>query len=84
MADIRADKLWLIDQIVSVKDAGFIQSLKTVLENHKTEDAASNDFWTELSVAQKQRVELSIQQLENGKGLKHREVMAKFRQNLAV
>lgn len=84
MVDIRADKLWLIDQIVNVKDAGFIQSLKAVLENHKAENATSHDFWSSLSVPQKERVELSIQQLENGEGLKHQEVMTSFRKNLSV
>ncbi|MEN0047752.1 MAG: hypothetical protein AAF806_11890 [Bacteroidota bacterium] len=84
MADIRADKLWLIDQIVNVKDAGFIQSLKAVLENHKTESTTSHDFWKGLSTTQKQRVELSIQQLENGEGLKHQNVMASFRKKLSA
>ncbi|MDZ4680680.1 MAG: hypothetical protein SH848_03570 [Saprospiraceae bacterium] len=40
---------------------------------------SQNDFWDELSEAQKARIEIAIQQLETGQGIPHKEVMERLR-----
>ncbi len=82
--DIRAEKLWLIEQIAKVTDERLLQVLKGMLEfaTQQPQTAAKPDFWDELSDAQKQRIELSIKQLDEGKGIPHEAVMAEFRTKL--
>jgi hypothetical protein len=80
--DVRSEKLWLIDQIVKITDEELIRALKNMLEyasSKKPEAAGKPDFWDELSDAQKQRIQESIRQLDNGEGIPHEAVMAEFR-----
>jgi predicted transcriptional regulator len=37
------------------------------------------DHWDELTTSQKQEIEEAFAELESGKGIPHREVMAKFK-----
>ena len=82
--DVRAEKLWLIDQITKITDERLIQTLKSLMEfaSQKPKTAEATDFWDELSEAQKQRIELSIKQLDKGDGIPHEAVMAEFRAKL--
>lgn len=79
--DVRAEKLWLIDQIARIKDERLISTLKSLLEfaSQRPKIADETDFWDELSEAQKRRIELSIKQLDEGEGIPHQVVMAEFR-----
>ncbi len=82
--DVRAEKIWLIDQIAKITDERLIQTLKSLMEfaTQKPKTTAEADFWDELSEAQKQRIELSIKQLDKGEGIPHEAVMAEFRAKL--
>lgn len=82
--DVKAEKIWLIDQIAKITDERLIQTLKSLLEfaSQKSKTAVETDFWDALSEAQKQRIELSIKQLDKGDGLPHEAVMAEFRAKL--
>ena len=79
--DVRAEKLWLIEQVSKITDERLIQALKDLLEfaSQPQKTPAATDFWDELSEAQKRRIELSIQQLDDGEGIPHEAVMAEFR-----
>lgn len=82
--DIRADKLWLIDQIAKITDERLLQTLKSLMEfaTQQPKSVGETDFWDELSEAQKRRIELSIQQMDEGEGIPHEAVMAEFRAKL--
>lgn len=82
--DIRAEKIWLIEQIANVTDERLLRALKGMLEfaTQQPQTAAKTDFWDELSEAQKSRIKLSIKQLDEGEGLLHEAVMAEFRTKL--
>jgi len=82
--DIRADKLWLIDQIAKITDERLLQTLKSLMEfaTQQPKVADETDFWDELSEVQKRRIELSIKQLDEGEGIPHEAVMAEFRAKL--
>ena len=79
--DVRAEKLWLIEQIAKIKDERLLQALKSLLEyaTQKPGTIGKADFWDELSEAQKQQIEKSIRQLDNGEGIPHEAVMSEFR-----
>jgi hypothetical protein len=78
--DVRAEKLWLIDQISKITDERLLQALKSLLEFTSQQQPVSKakDFWDDLSEAQKRRIELSIKQLDEGEGIPHEAVMAEF------
>ena len=79
--DIRTEKLNLIKQLLKVKDEQLLMALKNMLEFGLLRQAETeqNDFWEELTDAQKQQIELSIKELDEGKGIPHEEVMAELR-----
>ncbi|MEZ4957255.1 MAG: hypothetical protein R2825_27095 [Saprospiraceae bacterium] len=79
--DIQAEKIWLIDQIAKIKDERLLQILRNLLEFTSQPPLAkkTEDFWDELSDTQKQQIEKSIQQLENGEGIPHNMVMEEFK-----
>ncbi len=79
--DVRAEKLWLIDQIAKITDERLISTLKSLLEfaSQQSKAEVDNDFWEELSMAQKQQIEKAIRQLDNGEGIPHEAVMTEFR-----
>lgn len=81
--DLKAEKLQLIQQILQINDALLINSVKHLLSyglKTKEEQAeAVTDFWTTLNKQQKSQIESSIKQLDKGKGIAHKKVMAEFR-----
>ena len=79
--DVRTEKLWLIDQIAKITDERLISTLKSLLEfpSQQSKTEADKDFWDELSKGQKQQIEKSIRQLDNGEGIPHEAVMTEFR-----
>lgn len=84
--DIRTEKIQLIHQILQIKDATLITSIKNLLsyglQSDKTDELAITDFWINLNDRQKAQIELSIKQLEAGKGIEHQTVMTDFRKRL--
>ncbi len=82
--DVRAEKIWLIEQVANITDERLIKTLKSLLEfaSQKAKAAAETDFWDELSEAQKRRIELSIKQLDESEGIPNEAVMAEFRTKL--
>lgn len=79
--DVRAKKIWLIEQITKIKDERLIKALISLLEyaSQKPEATSQQDFWDELSETQKQKIENSIRQLDDGEGIPHKIVMSEFR-----
>ncbi|MCB0569771.1 MAG: hypothetical protein KDC66_08415 [Phaeodactylibacter sp.] len=82
--DTGAEKLYIIEQIIRIKDEELIHAIKNILDfglKYQPE-AAPDDFWDKLSVKQKERLESAIQALDAGQGIPHDEVMATLRKRL--
>ena len=79
-----AEKLYIIEQIIKVKDEELIHAIKNLLDfgMKYQREAASEDFWEDLSVQQKERIESAIQALDAGQGAPHEQVMSTFRKRL--
>lgn len=82
--DTGAEKLYIIEQIIKVKDEELIHAIRNLLDfgMKYQPEAASEDFWEELSSKQKERLESAIQALDAGQGIAHEEVMSTFRKRL--
>lgn len=82
--DTGAEKLYIIEQIIKVKDEELIHAIRNLLDfgMKYQPEAASEDFWEELSSKQKERLESAIQALDAGQGIPHEEVMSTFRKRL--
>ncbi|MBK8565863.1 MAG: hypothetical protein IPN76_21600 [Saprospiraceae bacterium] len=82
--DIRAEKIWLIEQVAKITDERLLQTLKSLMEfaTQQPKSVGEADFWDELSEAQKRRIELSIKQMDEGEGIPHEAVMSEFRAKL--
>jgi phosphosulfolactate synthase (CoM biosynthesis protein A) len=83
--DTGTEKLYIIEQIIKLKDEELIHAIKSLLDfglKYQPEAASSEDFWDGLSSKQKERVESAIQALDAGQGIPHEEVMASFRKRL--
>ena len=77
---VRAEKLWLIEQISKITDERLLQVLKSLLEltAQQQSTAIAKDFWDDLTEAQKRRIELSIKQLDEGGGIPNEAVLSEF------
>ncbi len=76
--------MYIIEQIIRIKDEELIHAIKNILDfglKYQPE-AAPDDFWDKLSVKQKERLESAIQALDAGQGIPHDEVMATLRKRL--
>ncbi|MCB0651953.1 MAG: hypothetical protein KDC85_11815 [Saprospiraceae bacterium] len=83
MKDIQSEKILLIQQILEVTDEGLLNALKKMLEfglKNQTGSTSADDFWNDLTSEQKEKIELAIRQLEEGKGISHDDVMVEFRE----
>ena len=82
--DTGAEKLYIIEQVIKIKDEELIHAIKNLLDfgMKYQPEAASEDFWEELSSTQKERLESAIQALDAGQGIPHEEVMSTFRKRL--
>ncbi|MFZ4544781.1 MAG: hypothetical protein ACOYOA_12080 [Saprospiraceae bacterium] len=78
--DLTKEKIELIRQIALLDDESLIEAIKNLVSfGVKKQHAEAIDFWETLSEKQKQRIELSIQSIENGNTTAHRDVMKEFR-----
>lgn len=72
--DIQAEKLKLIEWLLSLKDHSIIEKLNFFKENI----SEKNDWWETLSDFEKQSIDQGIKDIEEGKTLPHSEVMKKY------
>lgn len=81
--NIQAEKLHIIQQIISIEDELLLEAIQKLLDYGLKKGERSQeeikDFWDELTEAQKAQIELSRKQLREGKGIPHGEVMEEFR-----
>jgi predicted transcriptional regulator len=72
MNNILEKKLSIIEWLLKIKDATIINKIELLQKTNV-------DHWDELTTSQKQEIEEAFAELESGKGIPHREVMAKFK-----
>lgn len=72
MSTLVEKKLSIIEWLLQLKDDSIISKIELLQK-------ANIDHWDELTTEQKQEIEEAFAQLENGKGITHRQVMAKFK-----
>lgn len=72
MRTILEKKLGIIEWLLKLKDDTIISKIELLQRTNV-------DHWDELSKEQQQEIEEAFTELENGEGMPHREVIAKFK-----
>lgn len=66
--NIKAEKLKIIDWIISLRDESVIEKIKVIKEHD------NSDWWDTISEVERDAIKQGLSDLENGKTLKHEEV----------
>lgn len=85
--DISTEKINIIQQVIQIQDEELLNAVKNLLDfglKHQTPPAEPVDFWDKLSEEQRSAIEHSLQELDEGKGIPHENVMASFRKKLSA
>ncbi len=72
--DIHAEKLKLIEWLLSLNDKGVIEKLNIFKDNFST----SQDWWETLAESQKESIEKGLKDIEEGRVTSHKDVMKKY------
>lgn len=72
--NIEAEKLKLIEWLVSLRDETTIEKLKFLRENLSD----TTDWWDTISESEKESIDRGIKDIENGKTIPHSEVKKKY------
>lgn len=75
--NIQAAKLDLIRKITLTENASVIEAINHLLNHNKVGN--TGDWWDELTKAQRESIQIARQQMAEGKGIPHDEVVAKYR-----
>ena len=70
--NIQAEKLELIQWLISVNDVSIIEKIKSFRLK------SSKDWWDEISEAEKQAIEQGLKDAEEGKLIPHNELKKKY------
>lgn len=77
--DIQLEKYKIIEWITSLKDKTMISRLKSLKEETKDED-----WWDELSSAEKEGIQKGLQDIEDGNTISHEEVMNQLKKRVGL
>lgn len=77
--DIQLEKYKIIEWITSLKDKTMISRLKSLKEETKDED-----WWDELSSAEKEGIQKGLQDIEDGNTISHEKVMKKLKKRVGL
>ncbi|MCV9931546.1 hypothetical protein OIU80_04575 [Flavobacterium sp. LS1R47] len=69
--DIQLEKLELIKMLTEIDNPKIIESIKKILMKEK------KDWWDDLTDAQKEEIELGVEQFKNGQVISYESVMKK-------
>ena len=70
--DIQAEKLSLVQAVLDIEDISLIKEIKSLLKNR------SHDWFDDLSDEQQQSVMKSLEKLDRGEGVPHKEAVARL------
>jgi len=79
--NIQAVKLDLIRKITLMENEEIIDAINHLLNHNDLEN--SGDWWDDLTKAQRESIQIARQQMAEGKGIPHDEVVAKYRAKYA-
>jgi hypothetical protein len=71
--DLQADIKWITSELVKVKDPELISAFKSLLKYRQKQ--LKNDWWDEISNAEREEIIQGTKQLEEGDFISHKEVM---------
>jgi hypothetical protein len=71
--DLQADIKWITSELVKVKDPELISAFKSLLKYRQKQ--LKNDWWDEISNAEREEISQGTKQLEEGDFISHKEVM---------
>lgn len=77
--DIQLEKYKIIEWITTLKDKTMISRLKSLKEEAKDED-----WWDELSTAEKEGIQKGLQDIEDGNTISHEEVMKQMKKRVGL
>lgn len=77
--DIQLEKYKIIEWITSLKDKTMISRLKSLKEETKDED-----WWDELSSAEKEGIQKGLQDIEDGNTISPKEVMNQLKKRVGL
>lgn len=77
--DIQLEKYKIIEWITSLKDKTMISRLKSLKEETKDED-----WWDELSSAEKEGIQKGLQDIEDGNTISPEEVMNQLKKRVGL
>lgn len=72
--NIQAEKIQLVKMLLDTENPKIIESIKNIFKKEKT-----MDFWTELSLEQKNEIEKASIEIENGEITDYESFMKKHR-----
>jgi len=75
--NIQAAKLDLIRKITLMENESVIEAINHLLNHNNAGN--TGDWWDELTKAQRESIQIARQQMAEGKGIPHDEVIAKYR-----
>jgi hypothetical protein len=77
--DTAALKKEITEKLNQIHDAGILENLDLIL-NELVASSKGKDFWDDLTEEEKKNIEISLQQIKQGKTIPHEEVQAQARQ----
>jgi len=77
--NIQAEKLSIIQQLLVVQDERLLTAIQNLLQYAVRYPGASLDRYEDLPSAVRESIEISIQELNAGKGVSHQKVMAELK-----
>ncbi len=66
--DIQAEKISLAQLLLQTEDVTIIKKIKAIFNSQK------NDWWDELSIAQKEAIEEGLDDIKNGRTISYEDV----------
>ncbi len=80
--DVLNYKLNIINQVLLLKDERVLTTISNILNAGLQEEQGEpdHDFWLDLSDAQKEKIALSLRQIEQGESINGETIIAKLRQ----
>ncbi len=76
--DVSIEKLSLIQKILLIEDSNLLNTISKLIEKER-KSSREVGGWEEVPARQKEIIEASIKELEEGKGIPLDEVLTKFR-----
>lgn len=69
----------ITEKVNQINDAGILENLDLIL-NELVANSRGKDFWDDLTEEEKKNIEISLQQIKQGKTIPHEQVQAQARQ----